>query len=748
MKRFLCLLAALCILPVSVPILSARAEGGFHETQWALPEGYIQATNPEALPQGGFLIAAMREAAQEWVFLFFEELTADPLVVPIQLDQDESIASLRVAADGRIAVMLQAMRTGRMDSPGVRIMGGSQTTWKFFDSDGVFITGLTLDAFTRDYAFFSDGRLAVQSFAADILLYDMQGDVLLNFESSDADSILAAGDALLIFRGSRLLELSVQDGSALRSVEGTFPVNLSMAASPDGTIWLLGGDGITRLYPGSMDMEWICGVTRYIIGAPNAAVSGVCALNGGTLIAAMGGGMSFSSLGGGVAFQGMAIGGAEVSSYAVYTYDAGLDMSSGHELLITALRGSTKLDQAVSDFQRARPDLTIRLETIIGMNDEETPLEDAVRTLNTRLLSGYGGDILVLDSLPLDRYMARGLLMPLDELAADLNLLPGILEGSRASDGHVYYLPAMFYTDTLWGNKEHMHDGISVLSLPDLPLDDVQDLLYPRTPEQLLELFYPACQNAFMGINGKPDYLSPAFKDFLDTMLALYNRQSYDPRDNPFERNAGIRGGGSRVYIGRAINMGEMQALVNGSALLTVTRLLNLMQLSTPYTFMGAEDSVFTPVPSLYGPGAAYTPVLMAGINAGTSLKSDCEAFLRMLFSMDVQLLETFEGMPVSRDAFHQMVDNMKSAVSETGGNRVRSMFAMDGGNNIEMKQPDDAHYDMLTAMAEVLNAPVMADELLMSFIVEETAAFFRGEVSTENTQYALYHRTMAYLNE
>jgi multiple sugar transport system substrate-binding protein len=581
-------------------------------------------------------------------------------------------------------------------------------------------------------------------------VYNQDGDVQTNLQHSDANDIIRLGDHLLIVEGTRLIELNPEDGSVIRSIERGEDYSAALAASPDGRVWGAGSQGMYYLMPDGTEYIKICDSTRYLIGAPDAMVTGLCALDGGTLVVEMGGNsgsLSLRPVGGNVAMQGfgMRIGGGGMADYAVYTYDANLDISSAREFTVTALHYSRKLHQVVSNFQREHPELDVRMEIIMPDDDTETPLLDGIRVLNTRLFSGFAGDILILDSLNLNRYIARGLLKPLDALAADLGLLPGIWEGSHSDDGHIYYVPAAFSMETLWGLAERIAGVDSVLSLLSRPLDDGQYLFYPRTPEQLLTLFYPACEGAFLNANGKPDFSSAAFKDFLNTLLEMFLLQGEIPAadSGPFS---------GRISSGRQAramaNFGEMQALINGAAALSVTSVMSLMQLSIPYTFMGAEESGFISIPSLYDQGAAYRPILMAGISAQTSQDALCEAFLQSLFSDEIQNLETGgEGLPSCLKAFEKIVEDTQALNASSSMMRT-AMFASDGGNPIEMKQPDDACYDALTTLAKNVYIPIFEDETLMAFITEETAAFFRGEISAETAQNALYIRTMAYLNE
>jgi len=360
-------------------------------------------------------------------------------------------------------------------------------------------------------------------------------------------------------------------------------------------------------------------------------------------------------------------------------------------------------------------------------------VEDAIRTLNTDLLAGRGGDILILDEMPLAQYINRGVLLPLDDALTDIGFLPGILEGSRAADGRLYTVPAQFQFNTLWGNRAALSAVDSLGALLSLPLDDAQELLYPRTPEDLLALFYPASRAAFLGDSGKPRFDTPEFEDFLEALYQIYAAQSFLPSEQP----AQFRGR-------RMMNSEEFQGMLNGSVAVMPSTISSTMTSAMPYTVSGAEESLCIPVPGLGGVGRAYTPVLMPGINARTQNRALCEAFLRLLYSPEIQELESMEGLPTVAASLDALIANAKEV--ERGGQMRMSMSF--GGNPLTLQQLNDAAWDEMRALCNTLNQASIDDPTLMGFILEETADFFDGFASAQDAAWAVQRRAMAYLNE
>ena len=97
------------------------------------------------------------------------------------------------------------------------------------------------------------------------------------------------------------------------------------------------------------------------------------------------------------------------------------------------------------------------LYTSSGKTAGEVSTDD-IRTLNTELLSGNGADVLLLDGLPVDSYIEKGVLEDLTDLAADLtgqdSYLAEILKNTAQSGGKIYGMPLKFKIPILFGDEE------------------------------------------------------------------------------------------------------------------------------------------------------------------------------------------------------------------------------------------------------------------------------------------------------
>ena len=750
-RLFSYLLASFLALSLVMVPLGASVEtvGGYEERELTLPAGYSQTTNPAALPEGGFAIAAKRADTEDWELLTFSSVTSEPIATLLDTSMGQ-IGSISVAADGGIAAMLSNMppifdTSGEAgennDSPKGRVMftpDSVETTIVWYTEQGEIDASFTLRGIPAGIAALNGQRLAIQEMGlggTGAAVYDAAGKTILSIDRRDIFKLAAGsdGDSLYLLQQEKIFQLDLA-GNTMRSIPWNQGYTEQLAVTPSGTLFLSNATSLYSVDPKALELTHVTDTTRYLIGAPDSGFSSFCAMKDGTLLAHLAGSSAVLGVGRASMRIGGTGGGKEDVKLVAYVYNAQMDTSGNTIFIISALRDTSKLRKAVNDFQRIHPELTVRLNTSLIEADTDSPIEDAIRTLNTDLLAGKGGDVLILDELPLRQYIGKGVLMPLDDILTDIRFLPGILEGSLAEDGRLYAMPAQFLVDTLWGKKAQVEELHSLIAMAEISLDHAQDLLRPITSEELLELLYPASQSGFLDETGRPRFDTPEFETFLEVLYRIYSNQAVQPSEVSSAPGSGPK-----------MNIGELQGMVNGSIALMISQVGGTLQAALPYTLSGARDGTFILMPSMEGAGKTYTPVLMGGICANTHHPELAAEFLRSLYAPELQELDGMDGLPTVSTSLDKLIEGAKARNKEKN---LAMMLNVGDGNPIQMEQPDDETWDAFRAACDTLVMPNTADSTLMSFIAEETASFFEGRTSAQDAALALQQRAMAYLNE
>ncbi len=123
---------------------------------------------------------------------------------------------------------------------------------------------------------------------------------------------------------------------------------------------------------------------------------------------------------------------------------AGADDKIDNYLAIYSLQNNDVILDMISEFQNKYPDTKIVYETGEGAEGSIT-VADQIRALNARILAGDGPDILVLDGLPAESYIEKGILVDLTSALAGRkqDLLPNIVS-AYTTEEKIYMLPLRF----------------------------------------------------------------------------------------------------------------------------------------------------------------------------------------------------------------------------------------------------------------------------------------------------------------
>ena len=108
------------------------------------------------------------------------------------------------------------------------------------------------------------------------------------------------------------------------------------------------------------------------------------------------------------------------------------------------LEQTDTIHQAASMFQLEHPD--VRVELIDGQTTSgSTTVSDTIRALNTELLGGNGADLLVLDGLPAESYIEKGILEDMKDFLSPMiasgELTEQVSKPYTEENGSIYQIP-------------------------------------------------------------------------------------------------------------------------------------------------------------------------------------------------------------------------------------------------------------------------------------------------------------------
>ena len=140
-----------------------------------------------------------------------------------------------------------------------------------------------------------------------------------------------------------------------------------------------------------------------------------------------------------------------------YTYSPDTPAEPDTELTGYSLLDNSYIRQVAAVFQKKYPDIYLNLE--VGMTGEDgMTTTDALKTLNTEIMAGNGPDVMILDGIPENTYIEKGMLADirsiLDKAEEEGGILDNIRKPYQQEDGSQYVMPLRFSIPLLQGNKE------------------------------------------------------------------------------------------------------------------------------------------------------------------------------------------------------------------------------------------------------------------------------------------------------
>ena len=477
------------------------------------------------------------------------------------------------------------------------------------------------------------------------------------FGDNDIAGILPAGDEsgsfLYYFSSNGDLCRADQDGTT-QTVQTGFlsdPYSAQAAMGTDGSICYADRTGIYRQAQGGSLREQVVDGTGTALSLSSNYISQLCCAPDGSYLAIVSDGSMQTKL------------------YR-YSFDPTLS-APANTLEVWSLEENATVRAAIQTFTQQNPDCAVEYEVDLQEGAGLTK-DDALRTLNTELLAGEGPDLLILDGADLESFSGSGLLLDLSGMVDTGSLYDFVTDRYTDADGKLFTLPARFTVPVMHGAAGTL-DGVSTL-------DDVAALVQQHAPR-------PA--------DGLDEAKLRDLMAFLQTVGEDYNMADY-PEQDTMSGTAGNFGGLDTIvwYAGMS-EYAQTSRAVFGYGSMT-----------TP-SWLGATDSEQRASgQTILQPGlcqGVYLPSCFAAVSANSDQTDYAGAFLKALFSDEVQGSFQEDGMPVTKAGMQISLDRNMPAMQDNG---------YTGG------------FEELLAQ---LSTPVVVDEALQDSLIAHTKALLSG---------------------
>lgn len=432
-----------------------------------------------------------------------------------------------------------------------------------------------------------------------------------------------------------------------------------------------------------------------------------------------------------------------------YTYKDDVPAMPDTELKVYALEDSTSLRQIISAFQKSHPDVFVSLE--IGMTgDDAMTTADALRTLNTNIMAGKGPDILLLDGMPIENYIEKGLLADLSDIVEDVSGTEGLFENiiqTYEEDGKICAVPTKFAIPLMLGKSDNVDKITDLKTMADQfeairqANPEIASITGKNDVESFIEMIYPSSSPSLMKADGTLD--EAKLKEFLTELKRM--RDADIPGGSPGDvPNASIYvfATGGEISLPTIDSMG----FANNQVLFGLGGLQSLDSLSSVYSAANYVEG------ASYGlqPGLSknvYCPSMTMGVNTKSVQQDVAKEFIKNMLTSQTQEIGANGGIPVNKAAFSKLQENPYSDSAESGVSvGITDVSGM--SFTLEISWPPQEDFEKLEGWINSLDTPSVADKTIKEAIMEEAANCLNGTSTVDVCAGKIMQKVNLYLSE
>lgn len=437
-----------------------------------------------------------------------------------------------------------------------------------------------------------------------------------------------------------------------------------------------------------------------------------------------------------------------------YTYSPDTPAEPDTELTVYSLLDNSYIRQVAAIFQKKYPDIYLSLE--VGMTGEDgMTTTDALKTLNTEIMAGNGPDVMILDGIPEDTYIEKGMLADissiLDKAEKEDGILDNIREPYKEEDGSQYVMPLRFSIPLIQGNREDVEKAGDIVSMADM-LESYQDeytemnmpiSLMGVGPEGFLRAFADVNAPAWQKEDGSLN--EDAVMEYLEQAGRIY-AAGKESMDYIKEMAGGYVYSLSELPLVSNVSASVM-SLLSGYVKMAAGRLASPEDLANMYS---VEQKMGDITHSLWNGQAqnCFIPVQTVGISAKAEQKEAAEKLVEFLFTKEGQEIGRNSGFPVNEAVYdseeYWAAGDDQGCLGTTGAGNANT------GEYVEMDivRADEETTKEIQELGKTLTTPSRGNEIILNAIAENGTRYLNGEISLEEAAKGAIQQVNLYLTE
>lgn len=412
-----------------------------------------------------------------------------------------------------------------------------------------------------------------------------------------------------------------------------------------------------------------------------------------------------------------------------YVFDKNVASVPSKEITVYSLKENSTVRQAISLFQAENTD--VKVNYVVAMGEEEGNVTDYIRALNTELLAGNGADVLVLDGLPVDSYIEKGILVDINDLISPMEEAGDLLmniSGCYKDGGKIYEMPVRFSIPVIAGSKGAIRAVDNLASIVSyINSNGTKPYFGSTTYRQLLEDFLALYSKDLISDNELNEENFTAFLKEIKSVAENIGAVETNENDPDRSNVSGMLPDNSSLFQGNILSIPK-------DAQASMLQVKNVFDSMLLFAVIKNNELGFESVDQRFLPGG------MVGLNSKAKEGEIAKQFIRFLFGKEVQDANVYDGFPVNKKSMEGWLSKEDPGISIAVGDHE--------GNMLSAEWPDKEQRDSLLKMALDLKLPIDTNHILNDLIIESAIPYLKGEADESQTAAAVKAKINTYLAE
>lgn len=399
-------------------------------------------------------------------------------------------------------------------------------------------------------------------------------------------------------------------------------------------------------------------------------------------------------------------------------------------LKIYSLKENSMIRSSLAFFRREHTDISINY-TVGYTGEDGFSVSDAIRKLNTEIMADEGLDIIVLDNLPVEEYISKGVLEPVTDIVNEKKdeIFFNMIEGYN-KESEIFCVPTTFRIPVIIGNSEVVSAESSKAVIDQMEQQESPVLTRQDFPYAAMYMFVTSDMVEKDGMN--EEKLTAYYNDLLRLKeMGNVTDKIVGESDYSMNQTVDIFPYGESD-VPSDIYFGEAKAGVGQIAYADSYIKLNSARKQADIQFDYLNKSG----------GNYYIPTEVLGINSRSSYKDAAKEFLSLYLTEEVQNTNTM-GFSINRNS-------MRNSAAVTDSPQYYSTIYknLEDTSGLDLYTLSTDEFNELLQFVELADTPVRVDAVVTETVMEQADKILYEGLDVQTAVKTVCDKINLYLKE